>query len=76
MNVARGALVDEPALIEALQSDNRRARFYAAFFLKKLGPDGRPALPILREQLDEADGRSRQSIQEAIDSIEGGAADE
>ncbi len=60
-----------PMLIDIIQDDNsgRRSRYYAFYLLRKIGPPAREALPVLRKLRDNADGRSRESIQRAIDEI-------
>ncbi|HUG89424.1 MAG TPA: HEAT repeat domain-containing protein, partial [Planctomycetaceae bacterium] len=64
-----------PTLIAALDSEDRSARFYALFFLGKLGPGAREALPALKRLRDEGDSeRSRRFLDEAIQKIEGQAA--
>ena len=78
-DAARGALrsIDDadadavPVLIEGLESEDRRRRFYATFLLGKVGPDAKEALPILRRLRDETEStRYRDSIQKTIDAIE------
>ena len=61
-----------PTLIAILQdaSSGRRSRYYALYLLRKIGPEARDALPILRKLRDEADGRSREYINRAIREIE------
>ena len=60
-----------PVLLEALSSEERRPRYYAVFFLSKLGPEGEEALPALRAALDDESDRFRESVERAIASIEG-----
>jgi len=61
-----------PILMEGLQSEDRRLRFYAMFLIGKVGPGAKDALPILNRFLEETDSsRFRESIQQAIDRIEG-----
>jgi HEAT repeat protein len=70
-DIDRAELDALPVLIAALDSEDRRARFYAAFFLRKLGPAAKEALPSLRRYADDENSRFRESVQEAIESIEG-----
>jgi HEAT repeat protein len=58
-------------LIEALDSEDRRRRYYAVFFLGKLGPVAAEALPALRQALESESQRFREVVQRTIDSIEG-----
>jgi HEAT repeat protein len=64
-----------PVLMAALKSEDRTARFYAVFFLKKLGPDAKEALPRLRELSGDESSRLREAVQSAIDAIEGTAGE-
>ena len=59
-----------PALLKTLESQNRRARFYAVYYLGKLGPAAKEALPSLREMDDGDSSRMRGAIERAIESIE------
>ncbi|MGI9471382.1 MAG: HEAT repeat domain-containing protein, partial [Rubripirellula sp.] len=79
-DAARGALraIDDagpeavPVLVGALESDDRRQRYYAMFLLGKVGPAAKDALPAIRRLLEETDSdRFRGSIQQTIDRIEG-----
>ncbi len=76
---ARGALrsIDDAGpeavdvLIEGLESDDRRRRYYAMFLLGKIGPAAKDAVPLLKRLLDETDSqRFKGSIQRTIDQIE------
>jgi HEAT repeat protein len=62
-----------PTLLKALDEDDRFARYYAVFFLKKLGPDAKEALPRLRELTGDESSRLREAVQSAIEAIEGTA---
>jgi HEAT repeat protein len=64
-----------PTLIKALDEEDRFARFYAVFFLKKLGPEAKEALPRLRELSGDESSRLREAVQSAIDAIEGTAGE-
>ena len=61
-----------PILIAALKGEERSARYYAVFFLKKLGPAAKDALPDLRKLAEDDSRRFRDSVQAAIASIEAG----
>ncbi|MEW4488881.1 HEAT repeat domain-containing protein [Thalassoglobus sp. JC818] len=64
-------------LIEGLDSENYRKRYYALFLLGKAGPDAREALPKLRQLLEETESRRyRDSIERAIDAIDVSTVDE
>jgi HEAT repeat protein len=65
-----------PVLLEALKGEGRRQRYYAVFFLGKLGPEAKEALPVLEEALQSESGRFRDSLQRAIDAIKGKPADD
>jgi hypothetical protein len=61
-------------LLEGLQSEDRRLRFYAMFLIGKVGSDAKEALPMLKRLLEETDSeRFRGSLQQTIDRIEGKA---
>jgi HEAT repeat protein len=64
-----------PTLIAALDSEDRTPRFYAQFFLGKLGPAAREALPALERLRDESDSdRGRRFLDETIAKIRGEAS--
>jgi HEAT repeat protein len=84
-DAARGALreIDDadadavPVLIEGLESEDRRRRYYAVSLLRKIGPPAKQALPALeRIAEDDRSGRMRDFVQRAIDSIRGESNDE
>jgi HEAT repeat protein len=61
-----------PVLIKALENGEGRVRYYAVFYLGKLGPAAKDALPAL-QRLSEEDGgfRFRSFLTKTIRSIEG-----
>ena len=84
-DAARGALreIDDagpdavPVLVEALQTDDRRKRFYAVMLLRKVGPEAADAVPALKRRLRESDSdRFRGLLQTTIDAIEGNGDDD
>ncbi|TWT58138.1 putative lyase [Thalassoglobus neptunius] len=84
-NMARDALREIDAagpesvglLIEGLDSENHRKRYYALFLLGKAGPAAHEALPKLRKLLEETESRRyRDSIERAIDAIDVSTVDE
>jgi hypothetical protein len=78
-DAARGALreIDAvgpealPALIKALEVDDGRVRYYAVFYLGKLGPAAKEALPALRRLTDDDSDRFRGFLDRTIKSIDG-----
>ena len=58
-----------PALIKALETEGR-GRFYAVFFLQKLGPQAKEALPALKKLRGGDSGRFRGFLDRAIRAIE------
>jgi HEAT repeat protein len=81
-DAARGALrsIDGagpeavPTLLEGLESEDRRRRYYAMYLLGKVGPAAKAALPILKRMRDETESRRyRESYQRTIDQIEAGS---
>ena len=66
-------------LMQHLESEDRRARFYAITLLGKIGPEAKPALPKLEAMLEQrnSEARERRSdfvsklLQDSIDSIKG-----
>ena len=60
-----------PVLIKSLESEESRVRFYAVFFLGKLGPEAKEALPALQKLKREDSSRLRRSLEETIKKIEG-----
>ena len=65
-----------PALIRAIEMEDPRMRYYAVFFLQKLGPDAKEALPALRPLLHGENSRLRSIVQRTIEAIEGGKSAE
>ena len=65
-----------PVLLEGLKNEDRTLKYYAAFFLKKVGPEGKEALPTLKEMADKESGRFGDAIREAITAIESPPASE
>ena len=59
-----------PFLIAALDTDDRRTRFYAVYYLGKIGPAAKDALPALRSLSEGDSGRFRGALQRAIEAIE------
>lgn len=59
------------ALVQALEAEDRTVRFFAVYYLGKLGPSAAEALPALRKLDGEDSQRFRKSIQDAIRAIEG-----
>lgn len=59
-----------PVLLEGLNSEDRMMKYYAAFFLKKVGPAGKEALPTLKEMAQKEDGRFGDALRDAITAIE------
>jgi HEAT repeat protein len=82
-DAARGALrqIDTvgpeavPTLIKALESDDRSRRFFAVFFLGKLGPAAKDALPALKRLQQDDSGRFRGTLEKTIQSIEAAGGD-
>jgi HEAT repeat protein len=78
-DAARGALqaIDAvgpealPTLLEALQVEDSRLRFFAVFYLAKLGPEAKDALPILKTMQDSENRRLRRTLERTIAAIEG-----
>jgi len=63
-------------LMQGLESQDRRIRFYAMFLIGKIGPAAEPAIPKLQELLSDSEsGRFRETIQQAIDRIQSQASD-
>ncbi len=62
-----------PLMLDALKSDDSSKRYYAIFFLGKLGPDAKEALPELKRLLSEREFRGRGILERTIQSIEGTA---
>ena len=60
-----------PALLKAL--DDRATRYWATKALGNLGPDARPARPMLEELLMNADRDLAEAITEALKNIQGEA---
>ena len=59
-----------PALIQALNSSDGRTVYFAAFFLGKLGPEAKAALPTLKKMLENANSRVRRPLERAIARID------
>lgn len=58
-------------LMNGLDSDDRRIRFYAMYLIGKIGPAAEVAIPKLEAMLQDSDsGRFRETIQQAIDRIQ------
>ena len=57
-------------LINALDTDDRRTRFYAVYYLGKIGPAAKDALPALRRLSESDSGRFRGALRRAIQAIE------
>ena len=71
VNINDKPIRNQSALIKALESEDRIARYYAMRFLRELGPAAQDALPTLRKMRDDVDNsRSRRYIQTAIEAIE------
>ena len=62
-----------PLMLGALKSEDSSKRYYAIFFLGKLGPDAKEALPELNRLLKEREFRGRGILERTIQSIEGTA---
>ena len=62
-----------PLLLEIIQDESAgsRARYYALYLLRKMGTRAKAALPILRELMEQADGRYRDYYDRAIREISG-----
>ena len=60
-----------PALIQALKSDNSRARIGAIDALRDIGNDARPAVAVLKEALKDPDPGVQVSAALALQKIEG-----
>ena len=59
------------ALIKALDNDDRRLRYYGAYYLGKLGPAAKDALPALRRLADDEGSRFNKFLKRTINKIEG-----
>ena len=55
-----------PILIAALKGEERSARYYAVFFLKKLGPAAKAVLPDLKKLAEDDSRRFRDSVQAGL----------
>ncbi|MHC4641146.1 MAG: sulfatase-like hydrolase/transferase [Planctomycetota bacterium] len=60
-----------PVLVEALKYKNNKAGLYAVIALKKVGAKARPALPQIRDCLQDSDGYVKRVTQAILESLEG-----
>ena len=61
----------QPILIKSLKSDDSRLRFYAVFYLGKLGPEARDALPELNKLVNDESSRFRRFLEKTVGDIKG-----